>query len=184
MTKFEALINDVNSFYSSVYNGAKRTAETVVTDLQQAGPSWTGQFSNSWQITEGSKEVRGNGQSGEPRALNFPELPASSRKFTPQDVVVFSIYNYSEHRNLALDMEEGVFVRPSDLPQTELGKRKFFEVNEGRVNPSKRWQVGGGNPQSKSSRTAKPDWYLDYVSSGNIQRILKRELRTNVSRSR
>lgn len=182
MAKFEALIEDVGRFYSSVYNGAKRSAERVVGDLQQAGPSWTGVFSNSWQISEGQTTVSGNGAAGEPRKLTFPALPATQRKFTSTSTVVFSIVNTANYRELALDKEEGIFRRPSPLPKTELGRRKFYEVNEGRVDPSKRWDVGGGNPESSSSRTAAQDWYSDYVNSGNIQRIIKSELSTAVRR--
>jgi hypothetical protein len=182
MAKLEALIKDVDRFYSSVYNGVKRSAEQVVHDLQQEGPSWTGTFSNSWQISEGQKTVSGNGKTGEPIKLTFPEMAASSRRFRTNDLVVFSILNTAKHRDLAMDKAEGTFRRPSPLPQTELGRRKFYEVNEGRVNPSKRWNVGGGNPNSASSRTAVPDWYSAYIGSGRIQRIIKTELSVSVQR--
>ena len=182
MAKFEALVKDIGSFYSSVYDGAKRSAERVVGDLQQKGPSWTGVFSNSWQISEGQTTVSGNGVKGEPKQLTFPSLPTTPRKFVSTDVIVFSIVNTAQHRELALDKEEGIFKRPSPLPQTELGRRKFYEVNEGRINPSMRWDVGGGNPESASSRTAAQDWYSDYVNSGNIQRIIKSELSVVVRR--
>lgn len=182
MAKLEALIKDVDRFYSSVYNGVKRSAERVVSDLQQEGPSWTGNFSNSWQISEGGKTVSGNGRAGEPVPLTFPERVTSSRKFGKTDIIVFSILNTSGYKDLAMDKAEGVFRRPSPLPQTELGRRKFYEVNEGRVNPSKRWDVGGGNPNSSSSRTATRDWYTTYINSGKIQRIIKTELSTSVQR--
>jgi hypothetical protein len=182
VTKFEALIQDVERFYSSAYNGAKRSAERVVYELQQEGPSWTGVFSNSWQISEGQTTVSGNGVIGEPRKLTFPTLPTTPRKFVSTDAVVFSIVNTANYRELALDKEEGIFRRPSPLPKTELGRRKFYEVNEGRIDPSKRWDIGGGNPTSSSSRTAAQDWYSNYVNSGNIQRIIKSELSTAVRR--
>lgn len=180
MAKFEALIKDVDRLYSAVYNGAKRSAERVVEELQQEGPSWTGIFSNSWQITEGNTTASGNGIEGEPRKVLLPSLPTAARKFTSANVIVFSILNTADHRELALDKVEGVFRRPSPLPKTELGKRKFYEVNEGRVNPSKRWNVGGGSPSSSSSRTADQDWYSAYVRGGSIQRIIRSELSTAV----
>lgn len=183
MAKLEALIKDADRFYASVYNGVKRSAEKVVDELQQAGPSWTGKFSNSWEIREGQKTVSGGGVQGEPKQLTFPPLAVTNtRLFKSTDSIVFSIFNTSSYRDLALDKKEGTFRRPTALPQTELGQRKFFEVNQGRVNPSKRWEVGGGSLKSSSSRTANQDWYSDYISSGKIQRILKNELDSSVRR--
>jgi hypothetical protein len=185
MTKFEALINDVNKFYSSVYNGAKRSAERVVEDLQQKGPSWTGRFSNSWQITEGGTTVTSTGQPGEPQPVNFPVLPASkARKFTQQDVVLFSIFNGSQYRDLAMDKVEGVFERPKNapIPQTQLGLSKWDPVQQGRKQSTRRGDIGGGDGSGSSSRTAMLDWYPNYVNSGKIQRIITSELSVAVQR--
>lgn len=187
MAKFEALIEDIGRFYSSVYNGAKRSAERVVSDLQQEGPSWTGRFSNSWQISEGRTRVSGNGQAGEPIPLQFPTAPtAGSRQFTKNDVIVFSILNTSPYKDLAMDKIEGVFERPKDapVPQTQLGLSKWDPVNQGRRPNSKRGQTGGGSTNSSSSRTAILDWYTNYVDSGRIQRVIQTELSTAVQRLR
>lgn len=185
MAKFEALINDVGRFYTSVYNGAKRSAERVVDELQQEGPSWTGRFSNSWQISEGRTRVSGDGQPGEPRPLQFPAAPTGGpRQFTKSDVIVFSILNVSPYRDLAMDKIEGVFERPKDaqIPQTQLGLSKWDPVDQGRKPNSKRGQTGGGNPNSSSSRTAILDWYTNYVDSGKIQRVIQTELSASVQR--
>lgn len=183
MAKFEALINDVGRFYTSVYNGAKRSAERVVDELQQEGPSWTGRFSNSWQISEGRTRVSGDGQPGEPRPLHFPAAPAGgSRLFTKNDVVVFSISNSSAHSDLARDLVTGSFFRPTEQPQTQLGLRKWERINEGRNRNVLRGQIGGGKPGNGSSRTADLDWYTTYVNSGKIQRVIQTELSASVQR--
>lgn len=183
MAKFEALLRDTDRFYASVYNGAKRSAERVVADLQQEGPSWTGRFSNSWQISEGDTTVKGTNSPGEPQQLKFPVLRADSAKlFTKDDVVVFSILNTSPHKDLAMDKVEGKFERPTDKPQTQLGLSKWLEQAGGRAGTVKRYQLGGGNPLSKSSRTAVQDWYTGYVGSRRIQQIIRAELNTSVQR--
>jgi hypothetical protein len=184
MAKFEALITDVDKFYASIYNNAKRAAEKVVSDLQQEGPSWTGTFSNSWEISEGNKRVAGDKQAGEPRQLTFPALQPSRRTFKSTDVITFSILNTSPHKDLAMDKIEGVFNRPKDapIPQTQLGLKKWDPVNEGRRTDTKRGQTGGGNPASSSSRTAPLDWYSTYLGSGKIQKAIQNELGTAVRR--
>jgi hypothetical protein len=45
-------------FATTLFNGPKAAAERVVRDLQQAGPSWTGKFSNSWQIETPTNTVK------------------------------------------------------------------------------------------------------------------------------
>lgn len=184
MAKFEVLIQDVDRFYAAVYNGAKRAAERVVTEVQQEGPSWTGTFSNSWEIAEGTKRVSGDSQPGEPRPVAFPSLVVSTRKFNKQDIIIFSILNISPYRDLAMDKVEGVFTRPKDapVPQTQLGLSKWDPLNEGRRTNTKRGQTGGGDPDKTSSRTAPLDWYKTYLSSGKIQKAVQSELNVSVRR--
>lgn len=184
MAKFEALLQDVDKFYAAIYNGAKRAAERVVTEVQHEGPSWTGTFSNSWEIVEGSKRVTGDKQIGEPRPLNFPALTVSNRKFTKQDTIVFSILNTSPYRDLAMDKVEGIFNRPKNapVPQTRLGLSKWDPMSEGRRANTKRGQTGGGDPDKTSSRTAPLDWYKTYLSSGRIQKAVQNELNVSVRR--
>jgi hypothetical protein len=57
-------------FATTLFNGPKRAAERVVRELQQAGPSWTGKFSNSWQIETPTATTKGDGQPGEPRTIS------------------------------------------------------------------------------------------------------------------
>lgn len=162
--------------------GPTVAAERIVRELQQEGPSWTGKFSNSWQI-EGpqGQTVKGDGQPGEPRPVEFTSGPFTGRQAVAtifrtgllKDKIIFRVSNFSSYAAQATDEEVGTFLRPTALPQTELGKSKFFEVNEGRVNPSKRWDVGGGNPESSSSRTAKQDWLANYAGGGRLNKAVQ-----------
>jgi len=183
MATFEALIQDLETkFYTSVYNAAKQASQAVVADLQQAGPSWSGKFSNSWEIEEGGTSVSGNSVPGEPVAVIFPGLPKSTRKAQSTDIIVFKITNTSSYKDLAMDKVEGSFTRPTKLPQTSLGRSKFDEVLQGRAGLSRRGSTGGGGAGA-SSRTANLDWYPDYVNSGRIERIIKTQLSSLVRRT-
>jgi hypothetical protein len=165
--------------------GPTLAAQRIVAELQQEGPSWTGRFSNSWQI-EGPQGqlVKGDGAPGEPRPVRFeaapftgPQAAATLFKTTVlKDKIVFKVSNFSSYAGQATDVEQGNFVRPSPLPQTELGKRKFDEAPGGRSNPSFRWDIGSGQNSSSSSRTANRDWLADYAGSGRMDRSVKIEM--------
>jgi hypothetical protein len=162
--------------------GPTLAAERIVRELQQAGPSWTGKFSNSWQI-EGPQGqlVKGDGQPGEPRPVEFNSTPFTGRQAAAtlfrtgvlKDKVIFRVSNFSPYVAEATDQVEGVFLRPTPLPLTALGRSKFDEAGSGRSNPSKRWQTGGGSPSSSSSRTAAQDWLADYAGGGRLNRAVQ-----------
>jgi hypothetical protein len=179
MAKFEALIDDLGQFYSSVYNGAKRSAERVVDDLQQEGPLWTGRFSNSWQISEGRTQVAGSGQAGQPKPIKFPSAPKNrSRQFTKNDVVVFTISNFATGRQgpyalKAMDIEEGKYEYPGVEPLKEAKEGVRLSGIRGDLN-----LIDGG----PNRRTAPLDWYTNYVDSGRIQRVIQTELSATVQR--
>ena len=82
---------------TTIYNGPKRAAERIVAELQQAGPSWTGKFSNSWQIQTPTRLVKGTGQPGEPKPLSTPSLRGRevSRSFIDHSgaLIPCQIYN-------------------------------------------------------------------------------------------
>lgn len=160
---------------SALLVGPTVAAERVVRELQQAGPSWTGRFSNSWQI-EGPQGqlVRGDGQPGEPRPVEFTTAPFTGpqaaatllRTTVLKDKIVFKISNYSQYAGLATDVEQGIFRRPTPEPLTQLGRSKFFEGDKPRNNPSFRWDVGNQAVVGSSSRTAEQDWLPNYVAAG------------------
>lgn len=157
--------------------GVKNSAEKIVSDLQKAGPSWTGSFSNSYQIATSSGVTGGTGQPGEPRPVNAlvltgPELVSNGTKYT--------ISNTSEHADIALDLaSRSGWERPGGRPQTAKGKAAWAlesNTSDGRNNPSKRGAIGGGDTKGESSRTAPLDWYDDYIKGGKIDKTIKLQM--------
>jgi len=168
---------------TTVFNGPKAAAERTVRELQQEGPSWTGKFSNSWQIESslGAKgSSKGDGQPGEPRPIFTPALtgPQVAKSVLTKDKVVFTISNFAEYAAEATDLVESAFIRPpgQPFPQTQLGRNKFREGDGGRQQPSYRGYVGGGDPDSESSATADLDWFASYVEGGKLDRAVRIEM--------
>jgi hypothetical protein len=166
--------------------GPTLAAERVVREVQQAGPSWTGKFSNSWQI-EGPQGqlVKGDGQSGEPRPVEFTSTPFTGRQATAtlfrttvlKDKIVYRISNFSPYAAEATDEVQGTFIRPKDavIPQTQLGLSKWDPQDTTRLPNTYRGQTTGGRPNGSASRTAPLDWLATYASTG-INRAVKIEM--------
>jgi hypothetical protein len=165
---------------TTVYNGPKRVAERVVREMQQAGPSWTGKFSNSWEIQTPATSVRGSGQPGEPRPLYTPPLTGIqvTKSFLTKESIVFRISNFSPHALEAIDAvqhdRQYYARRLTAEPQTALGRQKW-ELNGPRSQLSYRGQTGGGSDGANSSRTAPLDWFATYASS-NLGRAVQVEM--------
>ena len=166
--------------------GPTLAAERIVREVQQAGPSWTGKFSNSWQI-EGPQGqlVKGNGQPGEPRPVEFTATPFTGRQAAAtlfrttvlKDKIVFRVSNFSPYAAEATDEVQSTFERPKDapVPQTQLGLSKWDEQNTTRLRNTYRGQTGGGRPNGSASRTAPLDWLANYASAG-LDRAIKIEM--------
>ena len=170
---------------TTIYNGPKRAAERIVAELQQAGPSWTGKFSNSWQIQTPTRLVKGTGQPGEPKPLSTPSLRGRevSRSFISKNSVVFTISNFSPHTLEAIDAVEhdrSYWKRPTPEPTTQLGLSKW-EVAGPRADVSYRGQIGGGNEGNNSSRTAPLDWFATYASA-QLDRAVQIEMDSAIQR--
>ena len=166
--------------------GPTLAAERIVREVQQAGPSWTGKFSNSWQI-EGPQGqlVKGNGQSGEPRPVEFTSTPFTGRQAAAtlfrttvlKDKIVYRISNFSPYAAEATDEIQGTFTRPKGalVPQTQLGLSKWDLQDTTRLPNTYRGQTTGGRPNGSASRTAPLDWLATYASTG-INRAVKIEM--------
>lgn len=155
---------------TTVYNGPKRVAERIVRELQQEGPSWSGEFSNSWQIQTPTRLVRGTGQPGEPKPLSTPSLRGKevAKSFITKDSVVFTISNFAPHALEAIDAvqhdRQYYSRRKTPTPTTQLGLSKWV-VEGPRGNVSFRGQTGGGTEGLNSSRTAPLDWFARFASA-------------------
>ena len=154
---------------STVGFGPIRAAHRVIRDLQQEGPSWTGRFSNSWQIsTPDGRTVKGDGQPGEPRPLRIPTLTGRQvlKSGFAKDRVVFTVSNFSRWAGEATDLVDNRFWRPTPEPETQLGKRKWEQ--SGRKRPTerhKRYDIYSETAPGNASRTADQDWFTTYATT-------------------
>lgn len=160
--------------------------EKVVADLQSRGPQWTGEFSNSWQITGPQGQVvRGSGAPGKPQPLKFDTAPFTGRQALTtrlrttytKDKVVFTITNFSPHADQARDLAP--YIPPDDSDSRDLGtplkKRTYGLRPEG----GRRGELAGNGGNSV---TAPLDWYSNYFGGGQfgktIQVTMDKALRT------
>jgi len=178
---FKDLIEDLDRVAgTSIANGQRAAAERVVREMQQAGPSWSGEFSNSWEIRTSSTVVQGTGAAGEPQPIRAPSVTGREvavGKFSIDPLLTIS--NFSPHALEAIDAiehsPEYYARRLTPTPQTALGLSKWTVTTEGRANSSARGQIGGGDPNSISSRTAPMDWFATYASA-KLDRAVRIEM--------
>ena len=168
--------------------------EEVVSRLQPAGPSWTGRYSNSWQIEVAGVKSTGTRNPGEPKPVKSPKIKladARSNRVSKNEIKL-EIRNLARSRGYAQDEKEGRFRRGKAgtkkigvEPRTKLGKRpgKFTETTTGRV-IGFRGDIGGGKPGVISSRTAPLDWFDTFKDGGELKRIIKIEVDKNNRRNR
>lgn len=166
----EKLAKDLDMvFASAVSFGPIRAAHRAVRELQQEGPSWTGRFSNSWQIqTPDGRSFKGSGSPGEPQQLPVPALTGRQaiKAGFAKDRVVFTISNFSPWAGEAVDFVDNHYWRPTKEPQTSLGKKKWEQ--SGRKRPTerhKRFDIYFESDPGNASRTADQDWFTTYVTS-------------------
>lgn len=156
-------------FASAVSFGPIRAAHRTVRELQQEGPSWTGQFSNSWQIeTPDGRSFKGSGSPGEPQPLPIPALTGRQavKAGFAKDRVVFTISNFSPWAGEAVDFVDNYYWRPTPEPQTSLGKKKWEQ--SGRKRPTekhRRFDIYSETDPGNASRTADQDWFTTYVTT-------------------
>lgn len=178
------LIENLDRIGSSLaVSGPTRAAKRTIKELQQEGPSWTGRFSNSYQIeTPDGRVYKGDGKPGEPRPINLPLGLLTGRQnirgsLPIKDRAVTTISNFSEYVAEATDLVESKFLRPTPEPTTSLGKRKLRESDFGRFDkPNYRGDYGGGEPGEGSGATADLDWFPSYVESGKVDRAVRIEM--------
>ena len=168
--------------------------EEVVSRLQQAGPSWTGRYSNSWQIEVAGVKSTGTRNPGEPKPVKSPKIKLADARANrvSRNEIKLEIRNLARSRGYAQDEKQGRFRRGKAgtkkigvEPKTKLGKRpgKFTETTTGRV-IGFRGDIGGGKPGVISSRTAPLDWFDTFKDGGELKRIIKIEVDKNNRRNR
>jgi hypothetical protein len=146
--------------------GVARSAQGVVKELQEKGPAWSGEFSNSWEIATAGKVVSGTGAPGAPQRLTAPLLTVNEFKFKPE--IKYYIANKAPHADVALDLTPYVreLDRNVDFPSTPVkGKVTYGKRPAG----GKRGDVSG---DGSNRSTATLDWYTTYVRAGGVDRAI------------
>jgi hypothetical protein len=140
--------------------GVARSAQAVVKDLQDAGPSWSGEFANSWEIASSSQVTSGSGAPGAPQRILAPILTTDEYKLKP--VVKYYIANKAPHADIALDLVESTYIYPGFEPLKKAASGKRVSGIRGDLN------IGEGS----NRRTAPRDWYATYVQGGRIDKTI------------
>jgi hypothetical protein len=170
---------------TTIANGQRAAAERVVRELQKEGPSWSGEFSNSWQISTTSTTYKGTGAPGEPQPIRAPSV--TGREATAAQIFkdpLLKITNFAPHALEAIDAIEHdrqyYARRKTPEPTTALGKSKW-QVAGPRADVSYRGEIGGGSQGGNSSRTAPLDWFATYASA-KLDRAVKLEMDSALKR--
>ena len=162
---------------SVAYTGPLNAAQETVTKLQKKGPVWTGEYSNSWQITGAGRTSSGTKQPGAPAKIKVPRLSGKSvtRAILGKDRISFNIVNTAPHKGYAEDKILGRFKRFTPKPIAD--GRKWVQTDTGRKpGETLRYDIGGGSEKSVSSRTAPVDWLLKFERGGELDKTVKIEV--------
>lgn len=167
------LLNELDRVAATtVYNGPKRAAERVVRELQERGPAWTGEFSNSWQIETPTTVKRGTGAPGNPVPLVTPPLTGRqvSNSLLTKDKIVFRISNFSSYADIATDVEPGVFINPGTEPI-----KPILPENTGKRQKGIRGLLAG---KGGNQRTAPFNWFGLYLRGGYLDKAIEVSMRS------
>ena len=149
-----------SAFLAPFILGVARSAQGVVKELQDAGPSWSGEFSNSWEIATASKVTSGSGAPGAPQRILAPVLTTDEFKFKPE--LKYYIANKAPHADIALDLVESTYIYPGFEPLKKAESGKRVSGIRGDLN------IGEGS----NRRTAPRDWYATYVQGGHFDKTI------------
>jgi hypothetical protein len=174
LNELDRLAENIDRFAVAAFSrGPARAAEEIVVDLQEAGPVWSGKFSNSWQIeTSDGRRTAGTGAPGTPRRIPAPLL--SGRGFAFDDIK-YTISNFSPYADVARDLVESDYIDPGTLPIKEYDRGTRISGYRGDLI---------GDDEGPNRSTAPLDWYPTYINGGGIDRRIKLELDRELGRIR
>ena len=139
--------------------GVAQSAQAVVKDLQEQGPAWSGEFSNSWEIASASKVSSGTGAPGAPQRLLAPVLSVDEYKYKPE--VKYYIANKAPHADVALDLVESTYRYPGFEPIKKAEKGNRISGLRGDLSLTS---------TGSNRRTAPLDWYTTYLRGGALDK--------------
>ena len=148
----------------------RKGAEKIVTELQQAGPLYSGKFANSWVIrTPDGKEQGSPVSEGRPQKVKAPFL--SGKELYTKPEIKYNIFNTDPDAGIAIDYEQGItgtdgdFKRPAEDPLQDESK-----IKRGVRQQNIRGNVVG---QGGNISTAPLDWYDNYLKGGGLDKTIK-----------
>lgn len=150
-------------------SAARHAAVEIMNDLAEAGPVWSGRFSNSW-VADAPGVGPGPDGTYPYTIRDTPKLPdtVAAAKRSPKLI----IRNTTDYALQAMDLEEGTF--------KAVGDPKGPVVKEGTRFGNLRGQVSSGDGNSRS--TAELDWFSKYVRAGGMQKSLGKGVRIAFAR--
>jgi hypothetical protein len=168
------------------------SAVEICNGLAQAGPAWTGEFASAWDVvrvgTAGRPPREGGGGSLYNYTVsNFPlkrfENAIYIERRRAQDIK-FEVVNSSQHASIALDLEEGIFLRPEEPPIKPIIQEGWRPQDAEGQDLNFRWQVGSSYSADdpNAAITAPKDWFITYSSGGYLQRDLGRGISLGAGR--
>ena len=174
LNELDRLVENIDRFAVAAFSrGPARAAEEIVVDLQEAGPVWSGKFSNSWQIeTTDGRRTAGDGGPGLPRRIPAPLL--SGRGFAYDDVK-YTISNFASYADEARDLVEGTFTDPGTIPLKEYDRGIRVSGYRGDL---------VGDDEGPNRSTAPLDWYTTYARGGAIDKRIRIEMDAELGRNR
>ena len=183
----------ITRYTANRLNGALVGAEGAVKLLQFEGPSWTGRYSNSWQIRVGNRKSTGTRNPGNPKPIKAPKMTVKTiKEAQKKGFIEVAISNLARSAPYAEDRKLGRFRRGragtkviGNEPRTALGKSKFKQSGSGRKSRlTMRKDIGGGTPGVLSGTTAQPnvDWLKTTLKGGKLKQLLKLEFKKGKSK--
>lgn len=149
-----------------VANQLREGALETLSTLQDIGPAYSGEFSESWVVETNAASRPGPG--GVPILLPSPQGRDLRR-------LGYTILNTSDHADEAMDLVAGEWITPEYAPLKPLiqqGKR----VGRGRTD------VIGGD--GEAGYTAPPDWWRTYAQGGQFTDDVQRGFRVGTRQAR
>jgi len=185
----ENLSKDLDAFVASAtLIGPIEAAETIVAELQYAGPLWTGRFANSWQIIgPQGQTAKGTGRPGTTQPVKFiaapftgPQAAAVFLRKLVGNKVVFNISNFATgpdgpYALKAMDIQEGKFEYPGIEPIKKATRGVRTGEYRGNVVPT---------PTGPNRITAPQDWYANYVRGGGLDKAVRLTMDKELGRFR
>jgi len=171
----------INRYTANKLNGALVGVEDVVKLLQFRGPSWTGLYSNSWQIRVGNEKTTGTRRQGNAQPVKSPKMtPKKIKQAQKRGFIEWEISNLARSAPYAEDKKLGRFRRGfvgrkeiGNKPRTNLGQDRLTPSGSGRKGLTRRGDIGGGTPGEISSRTAELDWLPKTLKGGELKGKLR-----------